>query len=145
MKQCMINRHDNSSDSATTFVAIEEISAPQILVVDDSEVVRDFVVSFLRLSGYQVVAADNGLAAQLALTGIRPSLIVSDLNMPLCDGWELLSFCHANYPEIAVLLTSSGSLGQHTEIERFAAGFVSKPFDLKILRSEVDRLVARSA
>lgn len=145
MKQRMINRHDNACSGAIAGSAIEDFSAPQILVVDDCREVRDFVVSFLRLSGYQVAAAENGIAAQLALTGMHPSLIVSDLRMPLCDGWELLSFCHTNYPDIAVLLTSSDSLGQHAEVESFASGFVSKPFDLKFLRSEVDRLVARSA
>lgn len=145
MKQRMLNRHENDSFGATTFPPTEEVSAPQILVVDDSEVVRDFVVSFLRLSGYEVVAAENGLVAQQALTAMRPSLIVSDLNMPLCDGWKLLSFCHTHYPDIAVLLISSDSLGRHAEIESFAAGFVSKPLDLKKFRAEVDRLVARSA
>jgi DNA-binding NtrC family response regulator len=116
---------------------------PQVLVVDDSKQTRDYVVWLLTASGYRALAAENGLAAQLLLVAIHPTLIVSSLDMPLGNGWELLVFCHRNYPEIPVLLMPDESLGRHTKIESLAAGVMDRSFDFRSFRFEVERLISR--
>lgn len=145
LRRGMISSHDNSAIGAPTLDFIETEGQPQVLVVDDSKEIRDIVVCLLRISGYRAIAAENGFAAQLLLVTSHPTLIITDLNMPLCDGWELLAFCHANHPEIPVLIVSGESLGRHPEIEQWASAFVSKPFDSRRFRSEVERCMSLAA
>ncbi len=145
MARGMICRHDDSPGGAHTFVCVEDDEAPQVLVVEDTKEIRDIIVWLLRQSGYRALAAENGLAAQLLLATARPALIISDLNMPRCDGWELLSFCHRQHPDIPVMIVSSEGLGRHPEVERWAAGYVSKPFKFRAFRAEVERLISRAA
>jgi CheY-like chemotaxis protein len=121
---------DDPDAGSVTFNSGEAEGPPQVLVVDDSKVIRDIIVWLLRISGYRALAAENGFAAQLLLLAEHPTLIISDLNMPLGDGWELLTFCHKHHPEIPVMIISGEGLGKHPEIERWAAGFLAKPFSI---------------
>ena len=121
----------------------DEKLPPQVLVVDDSEGIRDCLACFLRASGYRVVEADEGLAAQAILMKEQLALVITDLEMPVGNGWDLLTFCHATRPELPVLLMSGSTLGRRPEVERWAAGFLPKPFQFDKLRGEVRRHVAR--
>lgn len=133
---------DCSSNPGRPVAAREE---PCVLVVDDAKAVRDVLAGLLRRSGYRVVVAENGFAAQLLLTAMRPTLILSDLHMPLSDGWDLLTFCHEHHADIPVILMSGGGLGQRPEIEQWAAGFFSKPIDVAHLQSEIGRRLRLAA
>lgn len=61
------------------------------LVVDDSMLIRHTVCRFLEERGFAVQAASNGLDALEALKGIRPDLIVTDMQMPKMSGSELIT------------------------------------------------------
>ena len=141
----MSYRHDEYSGAVPAVDPAEADGPPQVLVVDDSKMIRDIIVWLLRMSGYRALAAENGLAAQLLLLAEHPTLIISDLNMPLGDGWELLAFCHQHRPEIPVMVISGEGLGKHPEIERWAAGFLAKPFDSKRFQAAVDQLISPAA
>ena len=141
----MSYRHEETSAGAQTVDFGESDGPPEVLVVDDSKEVRDLIVWLLRISGYRALAAENGFAAQLLLLAAHPTLIISDLNMPLFDGWELLAFCHTHHPDIPVVIISGEGLGKHPEIERWAAGFLSKPFDSRRFRAEIDRFIPQGA
>jgi CheY-like chemotaxis protein len=140
--RAMSYRQDDAVAGAVTFDPVKSVGVAQVLVVDDSQMIRDVVVWLLRASGYRVLAAENGLAAQLLLRAEHPTLIISDLNMPLGDGWELLTFCHMHCPEIPVMIISGEGLGKRPEIERWAAGFLAKPFDFLKFRAAVDQLIS---
>ncbi len=61
----------------------------QILVVEDDDDARTAVVEILEDARFQVRAAANGRDALCELqAGLRPNLILLDLNMPIMDGWE---------------------------------------------------------
>jgi DNA-binding NtrC family response regulator len=143
--RAMTYRDDDPAAGVVTVDPVETTNAPRVLVVDDSKVIRDIIVWLLRISGYRALAAENGFAAQLLLQAEHPILIISDLNMPLVDGWELLTFCHTHHPEIPVMIISGEGLGKHPEIERWAAGFLAKPFDSRKFRAAVDQLISRAA
>ena len=123
----------------------DEKLAPKVLVVDDTTEVRAFVAFLLRASGYRVIEAEDGLAAQALLANEHPALVITDLEMPVCDGWSVLTYCRARLPNTPVLIMSGVALGRRPEIERLAAGFLPKPLDLARFRSEVHRLVGRAA
>jgi len=138
-------RHDDATAGAAVTAIRAEKMPPQVLVVDDSHQIREFVALLLRLSGYRVLKAPDGVAAQEILKTEHPDLVISDLEMPVCDGWDMLAYCHECHPALPVLIISGTSLGRKPEIERWASGFISKPFNLPQFRSEVQRLLPRAA
>jgi CheY-like chemotaxis protein len=61
-----------------------------ILLVEDDQLVREVTAETLRDAGYEVVAMPDGEAAFEVLPTVRPDLILSDVRMPRCTGFELL-------------------------------------------------------
>jgi CheY-like chemotaxis protein len=61
-----------------------------IFVVDDTESCRKPMARLLRMAGYDVLCACNGLEALAALETVRPALILLDLAMPVMDGLTFL-------------------------------------------------------
>lgn len=59
-----------------------------VLVVDDDDGIREALYDILSDEGYLVYCAANGLEALESARAHRPSVILLDLMMPLCDGWE---------------------------------------------------------
>ena len=123
----------------------EKILSPQVLVVDDTRQIRLLITAMLRSCGYRVLQANDGLAARVILMTAHPALVISDLEMPVYSGWELLTHCHLHYPKLPVMLVSGGALGQRPEIESWAASALPKPFGLTQFRAEVQRLVPLAA
>jgi CheY-like chemotaxis protein len=62
---------------------------PRVLVVDDEELVRLVLVRTLRLGGFDVFEASDGLEALACLPAVVPDLVLTDLNMPRCNGEQL--------------------------------------------------------
>jgi len=141
----MVIRPDDVPLGATTIPFIDAKQPPQVLVVDDAEAIRRCLDLFLRSNGYRVLETADGQAAQMILRVEHPELVISDLDMPIGDGWELLSYCHAQHPTVPVLITSGAALGKRPEIERWAAGYLPKPFSFERIRAELHRLVGRAA
>ena len=80
-----------------------------VLVVDDREEMREFVSWLLVLEQAEVVAAGDGLEAIERLCGETEhpfDLIISDVEMPRMDGWELLAWVHEWRAELPVVLMS---------------------------------------
>jgi CheY-like chemotaxis protein len=138
-------RHDDASVGATAIPSFDKNLPLQVLMVDDVVEIRYWHTFFLRASGYQVLEAEDGLAAQMILMTEHPALVIGDLEMPICSGWDLLAYCHAEHPDLPVLITSGAALGKRPEIECLASGFAPKPFCLPQFRAEVQRLVSRAA
>jgi CheY-like chemotaxis protein len=63
---------------------------PLVLVIDDSQDSRRVTADVLRLSGFNVQEAADGLEGILKASLLRPDLIVTDLEMPTMDGWETI-------------------------------------------------------
>src|SRR5262249_646528 len=61
-----------------------------VLVVEDSIITRSLIADAVRALGYEVAEADNGLMALEKLAEARYDLVLSDLEMPQMDGFELL-------------------------------------------------------
>ena len=59
-----------------------------VLVVDDSEDNREVYAQYLRLSGFRVESAVDGVEAVEKAAALIPDVIVMDLAMPRLDGWE---------------------------------------------------------
>jgi CheY-like chemotaxis protein len=82
------------------------------LVVDDSMVIRHTVCRFLEERGFAVESASNGMEALEVVKRVRPTLIITDMQMPAMSGGEFITALKSN-PETAnipiVILTGRSS------------------------------------
>jgi two-component system chemotaxis response regulator CheY len=120
----------------------------QVLLVEDSRAVRNYVSSILESAGgYEVVEVDNGFEALRALPRAEFSLIVTDVNMPDVNGIELTRFVRKNpkFARTPVIVISTDASGPDTRraLDAGADAFVAKPFTadefLAALAQVVDR------
>jgi DNA-binding NtrC family response regulator len=137
--------NNDSPDGAAGTAYSQEKPPLQVLVVDDTKEVRELIALVLRPSGYRVLVAENGLAAKNILMTERPALVISDIDMPICDGWQVLEHCHSHHPAMPVLLISGNAFGRRPEIERWAAGSLRKPLNLDLFRAEIQRILRQAA
>ncbi|MBP7691112.1 MAG: response regulator [Anaerolineales bacterium] len=103
-----------------------------ILIADDDASVRRLIELVLRKDGYRLTMAANGWQALELLQTETPDLLISDLNMPDLDGFQLLTALKAT-PGLArlpvIVVTAAGQPGQEAEALRLgAAACVLKPF-----------------
>jgi signal transduction histidine kinase/CheY-like chemotaxis protein len=119
----------------------------KIMVVDDNADMRAYLQRLLE-PYYGVVTASNGKVALEKISKAKPSLVVSDVMMPVMDGKELVREIRVN-PAIAstpVILLSARA-GQEARIDGIEAGaddYMVKPFSGKELLSKVRSMIAIS-
>jgi CheY-like chemotaxis protein len=118
----------------------------RILIVDDKATSRELLRTVLERDGYSIVeAADGGEALQKA-RGENPDLILLDLQMPVLNGYEVLTELRqdSRYRTLPIIaLTASAMQGDREKA--LAAGFtayLTKPVTLAHLREIVQRLLA---
>jgi len=118
-----------------------------VLLVEDNPDVRLFISGFLQ-DHYEVVTGDNGLKGwELAKEHI-PDMIISDVMMPVMDGFtlcnKLKSDDRTNHIPV-ILLTARASDSSHVEGLKMGADiYLSKPFSIEILLLQVNNLLAAS-
>ena len=116
-----------------------------VLVVDDSATVRKFVAASLQLAGIKVVTASDGMEALERLPLEPVDLVITDLNMPEMDGFELIRNLRATpaYRELPIIILSSITDQPEKELgmELGAFAYLEKPFSKEQICSEVDRLL----
>jgi CheY-like chemotaxis protein len=100
-----------------------------VLVVDDNDGMRELLADVLADEGFDVATAENGQQALklLRLAG-GPCIVVTDLMMPVMDGWELISRLkeHPSWAQMPVIVVSA--FGEKEPVEG-AAATIAKPFD----------------
>ncbi|MEZ5490677.1 MAG: sigma-54 dependent transcriptional regulator [Gammaproteobacteria bacterium] len=117
-----------------------------VLVVEDDPDLREALCQTLDMSGYEALAAENAKAALAILGRKRPSLIISDVQMPGMNGDELLKQVKRQLPEIPfVLVTAFGNVSRAVEaMQNGAADYIVKPFEAEVLIEMVNRLASNT-
>ena len=117
---------------------------PLILVVDDSAVVRAKMVKLLKSVNYRVEIAKNGVQALELIPQLQPHIVVTDIEMPEMDGYELIARLEADpaLRTIPVFAVSSFEdlatrLAPHTNVK----GCFGKPWDEPLVLSTLASLV----
>ncbi len=116
-----------------------------ILVADDSPSIRKFISFALSMRGYQIIPASDGMEALEKLPSEKINLIITDLNMPNVDGFELIKSIRSNdeFREIPIIILSS--LSGNEEIEKGmqcgANSYLIKPFDPNRIAYEVSKYI----
>ncbi|HEY1501792.1 MAG TPA: response regulator [Acidobacteriaceae bacterium] len=98
----------------------------QVLVVEDDPVMRSAYGEMLRMWGFQTRAVHNGLAALLEIRRAEPDIVLSDLEMPGMNGYELLSVLRRLYPEIRTIAMSGTYSGERVPPGVAADAFYAK-------------------
>mgnify|MGYP006268863185 FL=1 len=118
----------------------------QILVVDDEEGVRELLGDALRVAGYSVRGASDGMSALTALRNAPADLLIIDINMPVLDGFELLEQLRNKGDQTpALMLSARGDREDKTRGLRLGADdYVTKPFGLEELLLRVGAILRRT-
>lgn len=118
----------------------------RILLAEDDDSMRLYLTRALERSGYDVVAVDRGTAAIPLLTSERFDLLLTDIVMPEMDGIELAQQCAAISPGTRVMfITGFAAVTLRAGAVAPEAKVLSKPFHLKDLVLEVDRVFEKSS
>ncbi len=114
-----------------------------ILVVDDSEGIRQLLYAILTIDGHQVKLAANGLEAIAIIKEKLPRLMFLDLNMPGCNGLEVLQFLKGMVRIRTIVISAYLEVGPLID-EGMVDYFIQKPFDVSQVREITDRLARTS-
>ena len=114
-----------------------------VLLIEDDENLRPILTRHLASKGFRVAeaAAAEG-AAELLAGGLRPSLVLLDLNLPGRTGWEFLrgvSLAEAGRPPVVVTTATTVNPSRLREFD--VAGYLPKPFAMETLVATVERFV----
>jgi len=80
----------------------------QVLVVEDDPLTRRAYAELLANWGFATRTAQNGLAALVEIHMAKPDILLSDLEMPGMNGYELLSIARRLHPEMSLVAMSGG-------------------------------------
>ncbi len=117
-----------------------------ILIVDDSESIREVVQATLENAGYKVLAGVDGVDAMKHLQdGSEINLVITDLNMPNKDGIELIKDIRAtdSYKFVPILLLTTESQAEKKQQAKAAGatGWIVKPFVQEKLIATVQKVL----
>ena len=135
----------NSMHSSDRDVDDVPIEAPLILVVDDAITVRRVIQRLLVREGYKVALANDGLHALQVLEQQRPLMVLSDIEMPRMDGFELVCNIRSRveYADLPIVMISSRIAQKHQD-HAFSLGanhYLGKPYSetqlLNLIRTQV--------
>lgn len=120
---------------------MSENAKQSILVVDDEEIIRDFLSEVLE--DYQVTVACDGDEAIEKLRSRPYDLVITDLRMPRIPGEEVVKFARDTYPGAKVVVISGySSLSTVSQsVHNGACAFLSKPFSIKELLQTVSNAI----
>ena len=126
--------------------AVDAIENDRVVVVaDDSISVRKFVGRMLEKAGYRVKLASDGLEASEVVAQVGCHLVVTDLEMPRMNGYELMAHLRQNPAtrKVPVLVVTSRAGAKHRDraMKEGASGFLTKPVQEDQLIATVESLI----
>ncbi len=121
-------------------------SRERVLVVDDSPAQRHYVADCLARQGFEVITAEDGRAALIRAQALRPALVVSDYEMPVMTGFELVHALRRD-PDLrnvpVIMLTARDSKRDMAQMRAVgASGYLVKPFSQDKCIALVERTLA---
>ena len=119
----------------------------KIFMVDDDEMILEYLIAALDVAGYAPVAASTATEAlsKLKTSGDAFPVILSDITMPGIDGLELLKILKKEYPETMVIMLT-GNTTMDTAIQALNEGafaFLTKPVNIGELKSTIKNAFER--
>lgn len=119
----------------------------RIFVVDDDRIILDSLCEFLRMEGYEIDGATDADTALRALSRKPFNVVITDVNMPGSDGFELLRVVKQRCPEVVVIIiTGYGTIESAVEaIKMGAYDYLTKPISDDEIRLTINRALKQQA
>ena len=120
-----------------------EPSKYTILVVDDEELLRNLIVTFLSKLGHSCVTAIDGVDALDKMKGNKIDAVVTDIKMPNMDGITLTGKISIQYPGLPVMIMTAFEEGDTAGIAIIvgARDFIKKPFSLNEFSVRLHKMI----
>jgi DNA-binding response OmpR family regulator len=131
---------ENANDTNLT----DHSKKPKIIIAEDNDDLRNYLNSEFQ-GTYKIKLAANGVEALKLVDTFFPDLIISDVMMPEMDGNELCKKVKSKLAtsHIPVLLLTAKTTDEHQleGIESGADGYITKPFNIDLLRKKVEKTI----
>ena len=116
-----------------------------ILIVEDHDRLRDQLGKFYEQEGFRVTTASSGEEGLEKLAQEKFSIIVSDVQMPGLDGFQLARHVREKYPDTdVILITAFGNVKQAVEAMKLGASdYITKPFQPEAIRLVSEKLIEK--
>ena len=122
------------------------MNVEKILVVDDDLNICELLRLYLTKEGYNVVIANDGVAAVTMFQEESPSLVLHDIMLPKLDGWQVCREIRKFSETPIIMLTAKGEVFDRVlGLELGADDYVVKPFDTKEIVARIKAVLRRSA
>jgi CheY-like chemotaxis protein len=135
---------DPSLSVGSTSEAEPAAPKPTILVIDDDRQINDLLCEVLTMEGYEVESAFNGVEAIQAFQPAKHALAITDVAMPLMNGWELIAALRVRSPTLPIILISGYQTGEWNQsylTKQGVSAVLTKPLNLDQLTGLVARLI----
>jgi two-component system alkaline phosphatase synthesis response regulator PhoP len=118
----------------------------KILVVEDENAIRFLLRENLEYEGYEVLEAENGLAALESVEKSNPDLILLDLMLPQMSGMEVCKRLRStgNATPVIMLTSRGQQMDKVIGLKSGADDYITKPFDILELCARIEALLRRS-
>lgn len=117
----------------------------KIVIIEDSEVIRDELRTFLERSGYEVKAATDFDDVVNFIKGENPDLVLLDINLPVFDGYYICRELRKISAIPVIVVTSRNSeLDELMSMNIGADDFVTKPYNMQILLARIEAVLKRT-
>ena len=114
----------------------------KILVIDDSDIIRELITYSLKDCDCNVTLATDGSDAIEKIKNETPDLVITDLMMPRVSGLELVTWIKENYNDQIKIIVLTALGEEDVVLEAFSLGvddFITKPFNVKDLSLRIKR------
>ena len=116
-----------------------------ILVAEDEAALRDFIIRNLRVRGFEVVEAGNGLEAMAQWEREQPDLLILDVMMPRMDGLEVCKRVREQSTVPIIVLTAlDAESDKVAALDLGADDYLTKPFGVEELLARVRAVLRRA-
>jgi two-component system response regulator AtoC len=122
-------------------------SRDRILIVDDDKIIVESLTEFLGLEGYAAAGASSFQEAVKTLERERCNVVLTDINMPDADGFELLRVVKQRHPDtVVIMITGYGTIESAVEAIKLGAyDYLTKPIIDDEIRMVIERALKQQA
>lgn len=121
-------------------------SPVRVMVVDDEENILKSIEVYLKMEGFEVVAASDGEKALKMLKSLTPDIIVLDLMMPVIDGYGVITRLREKKEWSSIPVIILTACGQDSDVLKGyrsgASCYMTKPFNLNELVDNINLIVS---